>query len=97
MSSIATAQTLDAAARAAIDSGDWTTAIEKLLQLQTALAAMPNVARNAGGGQESFTFNASNIPAVIANCRRQAARAAVAASSNGPWQVSTVKYVRPTS
>jgi len=94
-SQISTIQTLDAAARAAMESAEWDTAICKLLQLQSILTANPNLDRDAGSGKLAISWNSNNLSELIANCRRQKAAATVASSTTGPWQTTKLTYTRP--
>jgi len=91
--SIAELDTLYAAAVAAIDDGDYATAITKLMAMQARLSTTPNLTRGTGGGgSQSIAWNASEIPGLITNCRKQLA--AATAASGGPFQQSKVVYAR---
>jgi hypothetical protein len=85
------------AAQSAMDSGDWDTAITKLMGLQARLSSTPNVSRNlSGGGSQSISWNPQSIGELIALCRRKKAEADLAGSNVGPWKSSKVKYKRAT-
>jgi hypothetical protein len=94
---IAHIETLYAAAVAAMAAEEWSTAISKLLQLQTRLAATPNATRGSSGGSQGFTFNAQGINDLINQCRKEHAAKLVAASTAGPYQVSKTTYARATT
>jgi len=95
--SIAQLETLYSAAIAALEAGDYATAILKATAAKFRIATTPNLARNlAGGGSQQISWNdASAIDRFIADCRR-AASAATAASS-GAFAQSKVTYARSTT
>lgn len=95
--SIAELNSLYSSAAAAMASADWDGAITYLMQMQARLASTPNIMRQlAGGGSQQIQWNASQIAALIADCRRQSTAAAVAAETAGPWQSIKVTYKRAT-
>jgi hypothetical protein len=95
--SISDIETLEAAARAAMAAAEWDNAISYLLQLKARLVSTPNLTRNlAGGGSQSISWNSADIESLVAECRRQKAAGAVAASDTGPWQATKVTYTRAT-
>lgn len=94
---IAELNTLYSSAAAAMASASWDDAITYLMQMQARLASTPNIMRQlAGGGSQQIQWNASQIDALIVQCRRNQAAAVGAASTGGPWQTSKVTYKRAT-
>jgi len=90
--SIADLETLYEAAIAALDSGDYDTAIVKANALQLRLATMPSVTQRQGGRTE---FTAEWIDRFIAQCRKLKSETAAAAATGGPFQVTKITYARP--
>lgn len=94
---IAQLDALYASASAAMAAGEWGNAILYLMQMQARLASMPNVERAlADAGSQKIGWNASQIDALIAQCRRQKAAAAAAASTTGIWGTTRITYKRAT-
>lgn len=93
--SMAQLDTLYAAAVAALDGGDYDTAITKAMALRVRLATTPNLSRNlSGGGSQSVTWGgAEGLDRFIAECRR--AKASAAAARSGPFQQTKITYARP--
>lgn len=92
----ATLDTLYAAAVAALDGGDYETAIAKATAAKIRLATMPAINSNAGSGSQSLAWpNASAIDGFITECRK--AKAAALAAASGPLQYTKITYARPTS
>lgn len=79
----------------AIEGGDYDAAIAALLRMQALLDSTPDIVYGFGAGQNSARFRPSQIPALIAECRRL--KAAVLAAASGPFQQTKITYVRPTS
>lgn len=84
--------TLYSAASAAMASGEWSTAITSLMQMQAALAATPNASRGGSGGKQSYEFDRAHVNDLINQCRRQLA----STISSGPFQRTKVTYERAT-
>ncbi|KKM81987.1 hypothetical protein LCGC14_1324150 [marine sediment metagenome] len=97
--SIATFNSLYTAAAAALDSGDYASAILAATKAQILLGTTPNLARSLGGqgdGNQSVTWNdGAAIERFIANCRQLQKAASVA--SGGVFAQSKVTYARPTA
>ena len=81
--STAQLETLYDAAVAAMDVGDFFTAILKLMAIKTRLAITPNLARSIGsGGTSSVTWNTVEIDGLIKQCRQLQIQAA--SPTSGP-------------
>lgn len=93
--STAQLETLYDAAIAAMESGDFSTAILKLMAIKTRLAITPNLEKSVGGnGTSSITWNATSVTEIdnlISQCRRLQSQA----SRSGVLQQTKVVYARP--
>lgn len=81
---------------AALDAGNYATAISKALAAKLRLATTPNLARAlGGGGSQSLAWaGAPAIDAFIAEVRKLKAQAL--AESSGGLQQTKITYARPT-
>jgi hypothetical protein len=94
--SVAELDTLYAAAVAAIDAGNYTLAIQKLMAIKVRLATTPNITRSlSGGGSQQLSWNANQIDTLIGQC--QTMQATAAATASGPFQQTKVIYARASS
>jgi hypothetical protein len=94
---IAQLNTLYTEAVAAIDSGDYTTAIKKLMACKVRLATTPNLTRGlGGGGSTGMSWNPAQLESLIEDCRKLKA-AALVNSTSGPIQATKVTYTRVDS
>lgn len=93
--SLSELQSLYSAARSALESGDFDTAIAKATLAQLLIATTPDVSRAlAGGGNQSLGWrNAAAIESFIAQCQRL--KATSAAATTGPFQQTKILYQRP--
>jgi hypothetical protein len=93
--SIAQLDSLYAEAVAALDAGDYDTAIAKALALKVRLAATPNLSRSlAGGGQQSLAWGgAQGLDQFIAEVRKL--KAQMLAERSGGIQQTKIIYARP--
>ncbi len=92
---IAQIESLYTEAIAALDAGDFDTAIRKAQAVKLRLATTPNLARSLGGGNQSLAWAGPQaIDSFIADCRK--AKAQALAESSGGIQQTKVTYVRPT-
>ncbi|MDQ3288923.1 MAG: hypothetical protein M3Q42_11835 [Pseudomonadota bacterium] len=84
-------ETLYSEAVAALDAGDYDTAITKAMAVKVRLATMPNVERSLGGGGKQRTewANAASLNTFILECRR------LKGASLG-LQQSKITYARPS-
>jgi hypothetical protein len=94
--SVSQIEALYTAAVAALDSGDFDTAIRKALAAKARLALTPNVTRSlAGGGQQGLSWaNAAALDKFVAECRNLKAQSL--AESSGGIQQTKVTYARPS-
>lgn len=95
--SIAELNALYVAAIAALDAGDYDTAIRKAIAVKLRLATTPDSTQGSGAAATSLAWaNAAAIDDFVANCRRLQVQAA-AAASGGPFRQSAVTYARPAA
>lgn len=84
------------AAIAALENGDYATAIRSALAIKPLLAATPDMSRSSAGDSQSMSFrNAEAIDSFVKECR-QLQNQAAAQSSGGPFAQSLVRYQRAT-
>lgn len=95
--SIAQLDALYAEAVAALDSGDYDTAIRKAQAVRIRLVTTPNLSRALGpGGSQSIAWaSVTAIDQFIAECRK--AKAMDLAESSGGIQQTKITYARPES
>ena len=97
--SIPQLETLYEAAIAAMESGDFATAILKLMAIKTRLVITPNLAESIGsGGTSSVTWNATSaeqIDSLILECKQRRAQSQASMGRSGPLRQSRVTYARP--
>ncbi len=95
--SIAQLDALYTAAVAAMDSGDYDTAILKLMALKVRMVTTPNLSRAlGGGGSQSIGWNRGDVDSIdslIRQCRQLQA----AVATGGMFQTSKIVYARPTA
>ncbi len=93
--SISELENLCSAAIAAMDAGNWDTAILKLMAIKTRRAIMPNITQTgSGGGSRGISWTASEIDSLISECRKQKTSSAMA--SGGRIKTSRIVYERPS-
>lgn len=92
---IATLDTLYNEAVAAIDAGDYSTAIQVALKAKLRLATTPDVTRSLGAGSnQSLAW--SNVAAIETFIREaKALQTAARATSGGPIRTTKIRYARP--
>ena len=91
--SVSALQTKRDAAIAAMESGDYASAIQYALSAKMLLATMPNANRSADGGSQGLSWNAQAIDSFIGECKQLQTASAV--SSSG-IRCTKVRYVRPS-
>jgi hypothetical protein len=93
--SLADLITLCDAAIAAMDAGDWDTAVLKLMAIKARRATLPSMTEGiVGGATKGIHWTASELDGLIAECRRQQRSASIAAT--GPFRTSKITYARPS-
>jgi hypothetical protein len=93
--SLSDLETLCTAAIAAMDAGDWDTAVLKLMAIRARRAVTPDMtAATTGGGTQGIRWTPSELDSLIAECRRNQRSTAVAAG--GPFRSSKITYARAT-
>lgn len=91
--SLASLQALADAAVAALEAGDYATAIRKAISIKPLLAVTPELSRGSAGDSQAMSFRSADaIDSFVRECR--AAQNAAAAQSGGPFAHSLVRYQR---
>jgi hypothetical protein len=91
---LATLNTLAEAAVAALEAGDYATAIRVALSCKPLLAVTPNLSRASEGNSQTMAFtNVEAIDAFIKECR--ILQTAAACATDGPFTQSLIRYKRP--
>lgn len=93
--SVSQLEALYTEAVAALDGGDYDTAIRKAMAIKARLAATPNVLRGLGGGgqQQLIWANQAALDTFIRECRNLKSQAI--AENVGGIQQTKVVYARP--
>ncbi len=80
----------------AVSGADYDTAISALMRMQGLLATMPDIDADRNSSKfHDAGMRGSDIPGLIAECRKLKAEAN--AASNGPFQRTNVTYARATT
>jgi hypothetical protein len=91
--SLARLEALAEAAIAALEAGDYVTAIQRAISIKPLLAVTPELTRGSSGDSQAMAFRSGDaIDAFVRECRQAANRAA--AESSGPFAQSLVRYQR---
>lgn len=78
----------------AIESGDWSTAISKLMAAKALLSATPD---QRHGGNSELRWDRNAINELISECKQQQASASGVGASSGALQFQKIRFVRDTS